>query len=373
MISSYQVVWKGPVRRNSGLGIASREYVKALRRQKVNIAVGAKRSRTTQTSKKHKVLIYHHSPNTLNVGKERKHFNTIIVNTVWETTRIPKRWIRPINQSDAVCVPSLQNKQALRNSGIKIPIFVVPHGVHARFFTPKKKKRPSKKTNEKFTFISIFGFQHRKNPEALLKAYWEEFSSADNVRLIIKTNGYAPNENHRWIKKRIQSYKAGLNLRKSTAPVQIITRYLNSKSLKDIYAKGHAFVLPTRGEGAGMPFLESMASGIPVIATGWGGHMDFLTRHNSFLVQYTLRPPVIGMHRKSSISRQFRPLFAEKGMLWAEADIGSLRRQMRKAYENPLLCMKKGRRARRDALKLSWDRAGLSLKKAIEKTIRMKK
>lgn len=373
MTSSYQVVWKGPVNKNTGLGIASRQYVKALRRQGVDTAVGTGRSGTTKTSKKHKVFIYHHSPHSLNIGKERKRFKTIIVNTVWETTRIPKRWIRPINQSDAVCVPSLQNKRALRNSGIKIPIFIVPHGVHARFFTPKKKKLPSKKTNEKFTFISIFGFQHRKNPEALLRAYWEEFSSADHVRLIIKTNGYAPYENRRWIIKRIQAYKARLNLRKSTAPVQIITGHLNSKSLKNIYAKGHAFVLPTRGEGVGLPFLESMASGIPVIATGWGGHMDFLTEHNSFLVKYKLRPPVIGMNRKSSISRQFRHLFAEKGMLWAEVDIGSLRRQMRKAYENPLLCMKKGRRARRDALKLSWNRAGRLFKKAIEKTIRMKK
>ena len=373
MTSSYQVVWKGPVNKKSGLGIASREYVRALRRQGVDVAVGTERSGTTKTAKKHKVLIYHHSPRTLNAGKERKRFKTIIVNTVWETTRIPKWWIKPINQCDAVCVPSHQNKRALQNSGIQIPIFVVPHGVHARFFTPKKKQPPSEKTNGTFTFVSVFGFQHRKNPEALLKAYWEEFSSADRVRLIIKTNGYAPHENDRWIKNRIQAYKARLNLRKSTAPVQIITGHLHAKSLKNLYAKGHAFVLPTRGEGVGLPFLEAMASGIPVIATGWGGHMDFLTKHNAFLVKYKLRPPVIGMNRKSSIARQFRHLFAEKGMLWAEADIGSLRKQMRTAYENPLLCMKKGRQARRDALKWSWNRAGRLFKKTIETTIRMKK
>jgi glycosyltransferase involved in cell wall biosynthesis len=373
MTSSYQVVWKGPINKTSGLGIASREYVRALRRQGVSTAVGAERSRTTQISKKRKVLIYHYSPSTLNIRKERKHFKTIIINTVWETTRIPKRWLRPINQADAVCVPSLQNKQAMRNSGVRIPIFIVPHGVHAWMFTPKKKKLPSKKTNEKFTFISVFGFQHRKNPEALLKAYWEEFSANDNVRLIIKTNGYAPYENEHWIRSRIQAYKANLNIRKSTAPIMIITRHLNSKSLRSIYAQGHAFVLPTRGEGVGLPFLESMASGVPIITTGWGGHIDFLTSHNSFLVHYKLRPPVIGMNRRSSISRQFRNLFSEKGQLWAEPNIGSLRSQMRKAYKNPHLCKMKGQRARRDALNLSWNRAGFSLKRAIEKVIRIKK
>lgn len=373
MTSSYQVVWKGPVNRASGLGIASREYVKALRQQGVNIAVGAVGSPKPLTSKMRKVLIYHHSPNTINIGKERKLFKTIIINTVWETTRIPKRWIKPINQADAVCVPSLQNKQAMLNSGIRVPIFIVPHGVNTRIFTPRKKKPPSKKTNEKFIFISVFGFQHRKNPEALLKAYWEEFSATDNVLLIIKTNGYAPNENESWIHNRIQAYKARLNIRKSTAPIQIITRKINSNSLRNIYARGHAFVLPTRGEGVGLPFLESMASGVPVITTGWGGQMDFLTSNNSFLVQYKLRPPIIGMNHKSSISRQFHHLFSEKGQLWAEPDIGSLRKQMRKAYENPLLCKMKGQHARRDALNLSWGRAGFSLKRAIEKTIRIKK
>lgn len=97
--------------------------------------------------------------------------------------------------------------------------------------------------------------------------------------------------------------------------------------------------------------------------------MDFLNSRNSFLVKYRLRPPVFGMNRKSSIARPFRHLFAEKGQLWAEPDIGSLRRQMRMAYENPLLCRRKGKQARRDALKLSWDRAGFIMKKAIERVI----
>jgi len=368
--SLYIVLWKGPINKASGIGIASREYVRALRHLGVNVTISAKSA--APIPQKNRVLIYHYSLNSLNIKKERKHFKTIIINTVWETTRIPRRWIGKINQADAVCVPSHQNKQALLHSGIRIPIFIVPHGVHARMYTPKT-KLPLNKMNRKFTFISVFGFQHRKNPEALLKAYWEEFSAADNVLLIIKTNGYALNENERWIRNRIQAYKDRLNIKKSTAPIQIITQRLSSTSLRSIYSRGNAFVLPTRGEGVGLPFLESMASGVPVIATGWGGHMDFLTHKNSFLVQYKLRPPVMGMNRKSSISRQFRNLFAEKGQLWAEPDIGSLRKQMRRAYENPMLCKLKGQQARNDALHLSWNRAGLSFKKAIESVIRLKK
>ncbi|WP_254776835.1 glycosyltransferase [Paenibacillus sp. yr247] len=240
-------------------------------------------------------------------------------------------------------------------------------------YKPNNKKLPVPNSKGKFIFVSVFGFQHRKNPEALLRAYWEEFSSADNVLLVIKTNGYAPYENEIWIKNTIKRYKERLGIRKKTAPIFIIGRQLTSNQLKGIYTLGNVFVLPTRGEGVGLPFLESLSSGVPVITTGWGGHMDFLTRKNSFLLPYQLKNPAISMNSKHAISRKFRHLFTERGQRWAEPDRGSLRRQMRFAYQNPLLCKKKGLQGRQDMLKLSWNRAGQSLKKAIEKVINSKK
>lgn len=361
VLPPYQVVWKGPVRRASGTGMASREYVNALRRQGVRTIVGG--GRTHRRSRTKSVLIYHYPPHTLHFAKERKRFDRIIVNTVWETTRIPRRWVGPLNKADAVLVPSRHNQRAMRNSGVTSPVYIVPHGVNTRFFTPRRRRR------RPFTFVSVFRYQHRKNPETLLRAYWEEFSPADDVRLIIKTNGYARHENRKWIAHRIQAYKDRLQLRKRTAPVQLITGHLSARAVRDLYAKGHAFVLPTRGEGVGLPFLEAMASGIPSIATGWGGQMDFLRPRNSFLVRYRLQSPVTGMNSRSSISRQFRSLFSGKGQLWAEPDRVSLRREMRKAYANRRLCEQKGRQARFDSLRLSWNRSGRALRRAVEQTL----
>lgn len=361
--TTYRVVWKGPVRRASGTGIASRQYVKALRRQGVRTVAEDRQARTRPLRKANNVLIYHYAPHTLNFSKARKVFDRIIINTVWETSRIPRRWVGPLNKADAVLVPTRHNKRAMLDSGVKSPIYIVPHGVNARYFSPRGKRRSP------FTFVSVFGFQHRKNPEALLRAYWEEFSPADRVRLIIKTNGYARHENRKWIESRIKAYKARLALSKNTAPVKLLTGRLSRQAVRRLYAKGHVFVLPTRGEGVGLPFLEAMASGIPVIATGWGGQMDFLHPRNSYLVRYRLQTPITSMNSRSSISRQFRSLFAEKGQLWAEPDLLSLRKEMRKAYANRRLCERKGRKARRDSLRLSWDRSGKALKRAVEQTL----
>ena len=41
--------------------------------------------------------------------------------------------------------------------------------------------------------------------------------------------------------------------------------------LRNLYAAADAFVLPTRGEGWGLPIAEAMAMAMPVIATNWSG------------------------------------------------------------------------------------------------------
>ncbi|WP_028551588.1 glycosyltransferase family 4 protein [Paenibacillus sp. UNC451MF] len=367
----YYVVWEGPVHKTSGLGRASRAYVRALVKQGVPVRVRTPIPGTNSASRK--VLIYHYLPSHFPWKKKRSLYNPIILNTVWETSKTPAAWLSSMNKFDAICVPSQHNKTALRHSGVKVPIFIVPHGVDTKAFHPNNKKLSLPRAAGKFTFVSVFGFQHRKNPEGLLRAYWEEFSSKDNVILVIKTNGYAAYENEKWIQNKISQYKKRLGINKSTAPVVIIGRRLNENQLKGLYTLGNAFVLPTRGEGVGLPFLESLASGVPVIATGWGGQMDFLTHNNSFLLPYRLQNPSVSMYSKHSISRKFSSLFAQKGQQWAEPNLYSLRKMMRKAYENPELCKRKGRQGRQDMLHFSWQRSGVLMKQAIEHAVHSNK
>jgi glycosyltransferase involved in cell wall biosynthesis len=387
-VTNYQVIWNGPVTKVTGIGTASREYALALHRQGVDVKVVTARKRSLPNKqpsnrilraltqkpyarKKTKVLIYHGLPHTLDMKKARKKYNYILLNTVWETTKIPNNWFPSINRFDAVCVPSIQNKTAMRNSGVKIPVYIVPHGVSTHAFKPNNKKMSLPIPKGTFVFVSVFTFQHRKNPETLLKAYWKEFSSKDRVALVIKTSGFGSHKTGQQIKKRIHAFKKKHRFGSNTAPVHLITNNTSPQKLKGIYTAGNAFVLPTRGEGVGLPFLESLSSGIPVIATRWGGHMDFLNDRNSFLIRYKLRPPVFSM--RHSISSNFRHLFAQPGQQWAEPDLNHLKKQMRYAYKHRALCRKKGLQGRVDMRKQSWGRAGNAMKKAIAKVIRSKK
>ena len=56
--------------------------------------------------------------------------------------------------------------------------------------------------------------------------------------------------------------------------------YACHRGLRDLYAQADAFVLPTRGEGWGLPIAEAMAMGLPSIATNFSGPSAFLTAEN---------------------------------------------------------------------------------------------
>jgi glycosyltransferase involved in cell wall biosynthesis len=89
-----------------------------------------------------------------------------------------------------------------------------------------------------------------------------------------------------------------------------------------------ALVSLTRGEGYGLPILEAAASGLPIIATGWSGHTDFL-KHGKYIdVSYSLKE----IHG----SRVDNKIFM-KGSKWAEANEEDFKKKVKKFKENYLI------------------------------------
>ena len=107
-------------------------------------------------------------------------------------------------------------------SGVKVPLFLVPHGVDPLEFHPRNQRLQIEGIGRRFIFVSVFDFQHRKNPEALLRAYWEEFSAKDQVFMVIKTYGASRFA----ILSRIQAYKSKLGHGNNTAPLLLLPVYL---------------------------------------------------------------------------------------------------------------------------------------------------
>jgi glycosyltransferase involved in cell wall biosynthesis len=87
-----------------------------------------------------------------------------------------------------------------------------------------------------------------------------------------------------------------------------------------------AFLSCTRGEGFGLPHLESAASGLPVIATNWSSHKEFLDKGKWIRLDYDL----IDVPQEKIDNNIF-----VNGMQWAHVKEDSFKKAIRKFYEKP--------------------------------------
>jgi len=116
------------------------------------------------------------------------------------------------------------------------------------------------------------------------------------------------------------------------------------------------FVLPTRGEGFGLPILECGAMGIPSIVTGHSGVLDLVDDTTGWLIDNTL----------VDIPLQYLPYFKNYiGGKWAEPSIEHLRKLMRYTFEHPEEVKVKGDAAYKKASAFSMDKVGRMAKDLI--------
>jgi len=104
--------------------------------------------------------------------------------------------------------------------------------------------------------------------------------------------------------------------------------------LPSLYRAADAFVLPTRGEGWGRPYMEAMLMGLPVIATRWSGHLEFMDDETAFLLGCDVVPVAEPAIREV-------PYF--RGHRWAEPSVRHLRQLMRQLVADPEEGERRGR------------------------------
>jgi glycosyltransferase involved in cell wall biosynthesis len=385
-MNNIQVVWRGIVHDSTGYARVSRENILALDAIGVDVKVEPisfgsshaeiepeKVARLNQlilkplAEDKIKVLVYQAQPHGLDATKEKENYDFVVNAPFWETTKIPRNWLPNINLFDAVIAPSLANKEWYENSGVTVPIYYAPVGADIENYNTSNSKLGLAEVFDNFNFLSVFQWQHRKGPDILLKAFWQEFTKDDNVALIMKTHfGNSSKADQRAIRNAISQFKQTQGFGDETARVYLSPSIFSDEELKGLYTLSNIYVLPTRGEGAGLPYMEAMASGIPVIAPAWGGQMDFLTEENSYLVDYEITPTTL--YAENALAPTFPQLFTSD-MEWSEPSIESLRKQMRRAYEDHEEVREKGKKARETMETITWKDVAYTLRDALEMVV----
>ena len=74
------------------------------------------------------------------------------------------------------------------------------------------------------------------------------------------------------------------------ARIAYITDDLTEQEMASLYAACDVLVHPYRGEGFGLPVIEAMACGLPVIVTAGGSTDDFATDEFAFRIPSVRKP-----------------------------------------------------------------------------------
>ena len=221
--------------------------------------------------------------------------------SAWETRQLPRTWHEPARVVDEIWVPSAFSVEAFRGA-TGLPIRVVPHPVAAP--PPAAKVFPGV-PRDAFVFASVMEWQQRKNPLGLVRAFSRAFQGRRDVVLVMKLGRRLGLD-----EVRVARAIDRASVRFGPPPVHVffadgVSRHVIHRLLR----RADAYVSLHRAEGFGLTIAEAMAAGLPTVATGYSGNLEYTDESSGFLVRARMVPAVEDLARQS---------FFEPGMEWAE-------------------------------------------------------
>lgn len=205
--------------------------------------------------------------------------------TVWDSTVLPPGWGDSLAQVDELWVPSRYAAIAYRRAAGP-PVRLIPHPVRAH---PRVRRPFPEIPDSLFLFLSIQEWSDRKNPLGLLRAFRDAFAGREEVGLLLKIGlrYVADLARVRRALEDVLRVRAG---HPRPPPVYIIAEELTGRTLARLYGRADAFLSLHRSEGFGLCLAEAMAHGLPVVATGYSGNLDFMDAESAYLIDHKVVP-----------------------------------------------------------------------------------
>jgi glycosyltransferase involved in cell wall biosynthesis len=241
-----------------------------------------------------------------------------VVRTMFETDRLPSSFKARLIDADEVWVPAAFNVDTFARGGLpRDRLRVLPETIDFDLFAPGAEPWPIE-AKRGFTFLTNFDFTDRKGWDVLLEAWARAFEPDDDVSLVLKcVSMHGPSADG--IRRRIDAHLHG----RRTAPIVLEAAIIDQAAMPRLYGAADAYVMASRGEGWGRPYMEAMAMGLPTIGSRWSGNLEFMHDGNSWLVDGELVdiPEDAQFHT---------PLY--RGHRWFAPDPGSLAAAMREVF-----------------------------------------
>ena len=232
-----------------------------------------------------------------------------------ETNAVSNAWLEGCNKMDLIIVPSEHSKEGFASAlyekvqnmpdgkqqkvgelTLQKPIEVLFEGVDDDVYKPIENASLGlvDDIKEDFCFLHVGMWgqggigEDRKDIAKMIKLFYEAFANKkQQPALVLKTNGatFSIMDREECLRK-INEIKDKFPSDWKLPNVYLLHGSLSTEEMNKLYnhPKIKCMVSLTHGEGFGRPLLEASMVGLPIIASGWSGHLDFLSKTDSMLL-----------------------------------------------------------------------------------------
>lgn len=197
---------------------------------------------------------------------------------------------------DALLVPSRWGKNVLEQQGCK-NIHVVPEGfdpVDFPLFEEKQSDNP-----ELFTFVHVGKFEERKGTLQVVECFFRALER-EEARLIMHIHNPFI-DNYKILLQKLEdlgfvSTNGGRMWRRLGLSILFTEQVAIHSQMSNLYRSADCGIFPTRAEGWGLPILECIATGTPVIAGNWTGQSEYIEGESILEIKKFTRAPAYDGH-----------------------------------------------------------------------------
>lgn len=233
----------------------------------------------------------------------------------YELPVVPSAWAKIAPFFHELWAPSRFVADAIAAAGVKTPVRVMPHPVALSAPNPDPVRRDGP-----FTVLAMGDLSSswaRKNLLGSVEIFKRAFPdvSPGARRLIVKVQSTFADPR---FASAIHASAAGRR------DISLVDQRLSDVEIERLVASASVFLSPHRSEGYGLVIAEALLAGVPALATGWSGNVDFMHDIPELSIAYKLVPV-----------RDAGGVYKDANACWAEPDIADAVEKLRALETSP--------------------------------------
>lgn len=314
----------------SGYGIMTKGFIEALYEMKDNGKLDKITLFTAETAispEKYDMTITVMNPNSFTemMGRNPRVFEIYkdtprnAFNVIFETDRLPKSWDTIFKLdfiTDFIVQSDFMKNQVKERTEKKV------WTIYPAIESTKIEEVPieERKKETRFRVLTIGQYTIRKGVLESLIAFSRELGDKEDTEMLLKYHLLSKVE-----ADPIDMFQATVNSnlkhRANAANITIISSELEYSDIIKLYQSASVLLIASRGEGFGIPPVEAMLAGTPVIYTNWSSLPEVCNLPGNYPVDYILDEAYGMVHYGY-----------EKGLKYAVPVISSIMEQLENAY-----------------------------------------